>query len=363
VREQRGALLRRDALSGTEATSCSRRCGCTQAPLASVMADTRNARWAHRGRNPRARRPAHSNLRGTSHPPPPGPAGGCRVERDAPRLRSGGHRVLRRSPRPAAAPRRRLGPAARPGGRVRAGGGGAGPQALRRRPARALDPRHVADALAVWFPAHRRPARRRARRRPHRAARRHRVPGRPGLARLPLGHRHASCTTRSPTPPRPARRAGRRAQPRPGHVLGGADAAPRRAHARPRRRRRVPGPGAPRRAAVDRAALAEITRRHSAAPPEPVERPLPPVLLPGAAELLAAADSSVALARLRGFTRWVRAGRAVTREGRCSWATPAPSPRRWTSTTSPASAPAPARTCPRSACCCPGPARPGSCAW
>lgn len=68
--------------------------------------------------------------------------------------------------------------------------------------------------------------------------------------------------------------------------------------------------------AVDRAALAEITRRHGAAPPEPVERPLPPVLLPGAAELLAAADSSVALARLRGFTRWVRAGRAVTREGR-----------------------------------------------
>ena len=67
---------------------------------------------------------------------------------------------------------------------------------------------------------------------------------------------------------------------------------------------------------VDRAALAEITRRHGAAPPEPVERPLPPVLLPGAAELLAAADSSVALARLRGFTRWVRAGRAVTREGR-----------------------------------------------
>jgi hypothetical protein len=68
--------------------------------------------------------------------------------------------------------------------------------------------------------------------------------------------------------------------------------------------------------AVDRAALAEITRRHSAAPPEPAERPLPPVLLPGAAELLAAADSSVALARLRGFTRWVRAGRAVTREGK-----------------------------------------------
>ena len=32
--------------------------------------------------------------------------------------------------------------------------------------------------------------------------------------------------------------------------------------------------------------------------------------------MLAAADSSVALARLRGFTRWVRAGRSLTRDGR-----------------------------------------------
>ncbi|MCX6462611.1 MAG: hypothetical protein NTW05_03300 [Pseudonocardiales bacterium] len=67
---------------------------------------------------------------------------------------------------------------------------------------------------------------------------------------------------------------------------------------------------------IDREALAEITRRHDAAPPEPPPRPLLPVVLPGAAELLAAADSSPALARLRGFTRWVRAGRALTREGR-----------------------------------------------
>jgi hypothetical protein len=67
---------------------------------------------------------------------------------------------------------------------------------------------------------------------------------------------------------------------------------------------------------VDRAALAEITRRERDAAQEQPAPPLPPVLLPGAAQMLAAADSSVALARLRAFTRWVRAGRAVTREGR-----------------------------------------------
>jgi len=78
---------------------------------------------------------------------------------------------------------------------------------------------------------------------------------------------------------------------------------------------------------VDRAALAEITRRQLADDPaDPTGGPvgphpalpteLPPVLLPGAATMLAAADSSVALARLRAFTRWVRAGRAVTRDGR-----------------------------------------------
>ncbi|MHA6784237.1 hypothetical protein ACVGOW_25055 [Pseudonocardia saturnea] len=66
---------------------------------------------------------------------------------------------------------------------------------------------------------------------------------------------------------------------------------------------------------IDRGALAEITSRQRV-PDEPPPPPLLPVLLPGAAQLLAAADSSVALARLRAFTRWVRAGRAVTREGR-----------------------------------------------
>jgi hypothetical protein len=67
---------------------------------------------------------------------------------------------------------------------------------------------------------------------------------------------------------------------------------------------------------IDRAALRDITRRERRATPEPPRRPLPPVLLPGAAALLTAADSSVALARLRGFTRWVRAGRPLTRDGR-----------------------------------------------
>jgi DNA-nicking Smr family endonuclease len=73
---------------------------------------------------------------------------------------------------------------------------------------------------------------------------------------------------------------------------------------------------------VDRAALAEITRRQRTEEPDAAGDPpeltgeLPPVLLPGAATMLAAADSSVALARLRAFTRWVRAGRAVTREGK-----------------------------------------------
>jgi hypothetical protein len=67
---------------------------------------------------------------------------------------------------------------------------------------------------------------------------------------------------------------------------------------------------------IDRAALEEIQRRHEAETVEPPRPELPPVLLPGAAQMLAAADSSVALARLRAFTRWVRAGRTVTREGR-----------------------------------------------
>jgi hypothetical protein len=67
---------------------------------------------------------------------------------------------------------------------------------------------------------------------------------------------------------------------------------------------------------IDRAALAEIQRRQSDEPAEPRRQELPPVLLPSAAQMLAAADSSIALARLRAFTRWVRAGRALTREGR-----------------------------------------------
>lgn len=67
---------------------------------------------------------------------------------------------------------------------------------------------------------------------------------------------------------------------------------------------------------IDRSALDEITRRQAADAPEPATLELQPVLLPGAARMLAAADTSVALARLRAFTRWVRAGRALTREGR-----------------------------------------------
>jgi hypothetical protein len=68
--------------------------------------------------------------------------------------------------------------------------------------------------------------------------------------------------------------------------------------------------------AVDRAALGEIVARQAYEAPDVARAQLPPVLLPGAAAMLAAADSSVALARLRAFTRWVRAGRALTRDGR-----------------------------------------------
>ncbi|MGH3567028.1 MAG: hypothetical protein ACRDRH_13540 [Pseudonocardia sp.] len=70
---------------------------------------------------------------------------------------------------------------------------------------------------------------------------------------------------------------------------------------------------------IDRAVLDEITRRE-ATESEPSAPELPPVLLPGAAQLLAAADTSVALVRLRAFTRWVRSGRRLTREGRLSLA-------------------------------------------
>ncbi|MFC5994966.1 hypothetical protein ACFQE5_12170 [Pseudonocardia hispaniensis] len=43
---------------------------------------------------------------------------------------------------------------------------------------------------------------------------------------------------------------------------------------------------------------------------------LGPVLLPSAAQLVTAAERSVALDRLRSFTYWVRGGRPLTREGR-----------------------------------------------
>lgn len=66
---------------------------------------------------------------------------------------------------------------------------------------------------------------------------------------------------------------------------------------------------------IDRQVLDEITRRQASTPVEPRPDPLPPVLLPTAAALLVAADASPALSRLRGFTRWVRAGRPI-RNGR-----------------------------------------------
>ncbi|GAA3042188.1 hypothetical protein GCM10010464_02610 [Pseudonocardia yunnanensis] len=67
---------------------------------------------------------------------------------------------------------------------------------------------------------------------------------------------------------------------------------------------------------INRDALDEIRRRQENETTEPARPELAPVLLPSAAQMLAAADSSVAVSRLRAFTRWVRAGRAVTREGR-----------------------------------------------
>ncbi|MBL8927341.1 MAG: hypothetical protein JNM77_14045 [Pseudonocardia sp.] len=70
---------------------------------------------------------------------------------------------------------------------------------------------------------------------------------------------------------------------------------------------------------VDRDALAEVTRRDTgeAGTGPPVAAPEPaPVLLPGAAALLASAESAEAVARLRTVARWVRTGRALTVDGR-----------------------------------------------
>ena len=68
---------------------------------------------------------------------------------------------------------------------------------------------------------------------------------------------------------------------------------------------------------VDREALAEVTRRGADDPAaDPGTPDLSPVLLPGAAALLAAAEGSEALTRLRTVTRWVRTGRPLTTDGR-----------------------------------------------
>lgn len=67
---------------------------------------------------------------------------------------------------------------------------------------------------------------------------------------------------------------------------------------------------------VDRSALAEIERREAQERVVARTPDLPPVLLPGAAQLLEAAQASAGLERLRAFTRWVKAGRQLTREGR-----------------------------------------------
>ncbi|MFC5947261.1 hypothetical protein ACFQH9_03090 [Pseudonocardia lutea] len=68
---------------------------------------------------------------------------------------------------------------------------------------------------------------------------------------------------------------------------------------------------------IDRAALAEITRRAEEAPRDPAPAPeLPPVLLPSAAEMVTAAQESTALDLLRKLTVWVRAGRRLTRDGK-----------------------------------------------
>ncbi|MFP5072500.1 hypothetical protein ACLFMI_22890 [Pseudonocardia nantongensis] len=68
---------------------------------------------------------------------------------------------------------------------------------------------------------------------------------------------------------------------------------------------------------VDRHALAEIMRRDAERPARSEWNPvLPPIPMPGAASLVEAAESSEALELLRKLTRWVRAGRRLTSDGR-----------------------------------------------
>lgn len=71
---------------------------------------------------------------------------------------------------------------------------------------------------------------------------------------------------------------------------------------------------------VDRHALDEIMRRDQPAASHPDRTEwapeLPPVPLPGAATLVREAEQSIALDHLRRLTRWVRAGRRLTSDGR-----------------------------------------------
>ncbi|GAY09443.1 hypothetical protein [Pseudonocardia sp. N23] len=68
---------------------------------------------------------------------------------------------------------------------------------------------------------------------------------------------------------------------------------------------------------IDRDALAAVTREETRRREQPDDaQPAPgPVLLPSAAQLVETASASSALDRLRAFTYWVRAGRPLTRDG------------------------------------------------
>ncbi|MEQ3554434.1 hypothetical protein WIS52_28545 [Pseudonocardia nematodicida] len=68
---------------------------------------------------------------------------------------------------------------------------------------------------------------------------------------------------------------------------------------------------------VDRHALAEIMRRDAERPAGTEWNPeLPPVPMPRASTLVESAESAEALEHLRKLTRWVRAGRRLTSDGR-----------------------------------------------